>query len=141
MRERLNSDLVLFDPEIEKTLRDIRRQRKLAEEVTESTSTMADSTRPLCDFVLPTISRLQSGIKLPPIDANNFEIKPFTIFMFSQISFRGLSNEDPYAHVASFLEICETFKIDGATSDAVKLRCFPFTLKGRAKEWALSMPQ
>ena len=47
--------------------------------------------------------------------------------------FCGLANEDPNAHIASFLEICDTFKHNGVTNDAIRLRLFPFSLRDKAK--------
>ena len=32
-------------------------------------------------------------------------------------------------------------KINGVTDDAIKLRAFPFSLKGRAKQWLQSLPR
>jgi hypothetical protein len=41
---------------------------------------------------------------------------------------------DANAHLQHFLEICNTFTIQGVTQDAVHLRLFPFSLLGKAKQ-------
>jgi hypothetical protein len=58
----------------------------------------------------------------------------------TSIQFYGLPNDDPNAHIASFMESCDTFKHNGVTDDAIRLRLFPFSLRDRAKNWLNSMP-
>ncbi|XP_050233223.1 uncharacterized protein LOC126681711 [Mercurialis annua] len=67
-------------------------------------------------------------------------MKPALLGMLqSTVQFYGLANEDPNAHIADFLEICDTFKMNGFTDDAIWLRLFPFTLKNKAKAWLNSL--
>ena len=55
--------------------------------------------------------------------------------MIREMNFDGKIIDDPIQHVESFLDICDLFKIRGASSDAIKLRLFPFSLSGEAKTW------
>jgi len=53
--------------------------------------------------------------------------------------FRGLTNENPYQHVREFEDICGTMKHNQMMEEALKHRLFPFSLKGKAKTWLLSI--
>jgi hypothetical protein len=67
-----------------------------------------------------------------------FELKPALINMVQQSPFCGKASKDANAHIQHFLEICSTFTIRGVTQDAVRLRLFPFSLLGKAKQWLYS---
>ena len=49
--------------------------------------------------------------------------------------FCGKPNEDANAHLLNFLELCDTVVIRSVAADVIKLRLFPFSLMGRAKQW------
>ena len=98
--------------------------------------------RALRDYAVPSINGADSSIRTPPIAANNFEIKPAIIQMIqTSVQFGGLATDDPNAHITNFLEICDTFKHNGVSDDAIRLRLFPFSLRDKAKSWLNSLPQ
>jgi len=49
--------------------------------------------------------------------------------------FHGLPNQDPYAHLATYIEICNTIRLAGVPEDAIQLSLFSFSLSGEAKRW------
>ena len=159
------SELVEADPEIERTaLRNLRnRLRQREEEIDREREAAMDDNEQnprqqppgrvlqgnpvfqpmtMSDYARPDLRGTESSIVRPAVAANNFEIKPNIIQMVQQfVQFDGLQDEDPNAHLANFLEICDTFKINGVTTDAIRLRLFPFSLRARAKQWLNSLPR
>ncbi|GKU88763.1 hypothetical protein SLEP1_g2989 [Rubroshorea leprosula] len=95
----------------------------------------------LGSYATPFLEGIASSIRRLAIQANNFEIKLAIIQMIQQtVQFSGLPNENPYSHIASFLEICNTFKANGVSNDSVRLTLFPFSLCDKAKSWLQSFP-
>ena len=45
------------------------------------------------------------------------------------------AGEDPALHLNNFVELCDMEKYKEVDGDIVKLKLFPFSLRGRAKEW------
>ena len=91
------------------------------------------------EFALsPTI--VQTTIRRPPIQANNFELKSVTLQMLQNILFHRLPNENHNMHLTNFLEVCDTIKYNGVTEEALRLRLFSLSLGDRAKHWLTSQP-
>jgi len=96
--------------------------------------------RPLQEYTTPSLGALHRSIKRPTVAANNFEIKPATIQLIqNNVQFGGLAHEDPNDHIMNFEEMCDTFKQNGVSEDAIRLRLFPFSLNGKAKNWLNSL--
>ena len=93
---------------------------------------MAQKT--LRDYSAPSANQVPTG---PEVNTGgeNFEIKMGLITMVQASPFCGRANEDTSAHLQQFLELCSTFVIKGVSQDAIRLRLFPFSLLGRAKQW------
>ena len=96
---------------------------------------MAEDHRVLRDYVLPQVSGITSSIVSPAAEANNFELSPALISFVEREQFAGHTSENPNTHLRKFLAKCDTIKINGASSDAIRLRIFPFSLRDKASDW------
>jgi hypothetical protein len=67
-----------------------------------------------------------------------FEIKTSTIRMVQHSPFTD--KEDPSLHLQAFIQLCQTFNMDGVTQDQMRARLFPFSLLGKALQWFHSQP-
>jgi hypothetical protein len=65
-----------------------------------------------------------------------FEIKTSTIRMVQHSPFTG--KEDPNLHLQAFVQLCQTFNMDGVTQDQMRARLFPFSLLEKALQWFYS---
>ena len=72
-----------------------------------------------------------SIVRQPPIEANNFELKPALITMVQQHRFTRQPSEDLYEHLGRFLRMANTVKLNGVNLDVIKLQLFPFSLRDK----------
>ena len=83
--------------------------------------------------MLPKPRDPEEGIVLPTWDAEDCTIRPTLILMVAEKPFRGLSNENPYSHIRTFLDLISTVYYEGVSKDALYLRVFPFSLANKGK--------
>ena len=79
------------------------------------------------EFALPP-TVVQSTIRRPPIQGNNFELKGVTLQMLHNTQFHELPSENPNENLTSFIEVCDIVKYNGVTEEALRLRLFPLSL-------------
>jgi len=82
-----------------------------------------------------------NSIARPIVNATNMKMKPTLIHLVQSNQFNDLSHENPYTHLATFLEICNTVKIHQVPDEAIRLSLFPFSLARPAKSWLNSFPE
>jgi len=120
-RSQGSQALVPLDPEIEAAAR--RRSREVRRKK-RAEALMAEDNRVLRDYALPQASGVTSSIVSPTVEANNFELSSALISFVGREQFAGHPSENPNAHLRKFLAKYYTIKINGASSDAIRLWLF-----------------
>ena len=92
------------------------------------------------EFLRPIIQEDYFAVRQPPIEANNFELKPALITMVQQHPFTGHPSEDPNEHLGRFMRMANTMKLNGVRPDVIKLQLFPFSLRDLVATWFDSLP-
>ncbi|RDY03870.1 hypothetical protein CR513_12488, partial [Mucuna pruriens] len=65
--------------------------------------------------------------------ARPYELKSGLIHSLPK--FHGLVGKDPYKHLKEFHVVCSTMRPHGILEDYIKMKAFPFSLDGVAKDW------
>ncbi|KAK8690745.1 hypothetical protein V6N13_074272 [Hibiscus sabdariffa] len=151
-----------FDPEIERTQRNLKRRvRRLMEVNRNNGQQPADGrnqpaqaegaivppipqdnqqppVRTVRDYLAEDLEGLNPAVTMPEFEAEHFELKPVMFNMLNTLGqFGGSPTENARQHLKSFLEICNSFKIHGVSNDVLKLKLklFPYSLRDKAKAW------
>nr|GEY87817.1 reverse transcriptase domain-containing protein [Tanacetum cinerariifolium] len=84
------------------------------------------------------IEGYEDAIIVPPINANNFELKQTLINLVQSNQFTG--RQDPHNHLRFFNKVTSTFRHPEVPNTTIKLLLFPFSLKGEARTWLDKKP-
>ena len=141
-RRSLRSELLPIDNELERTLREQRRntlgrQPPPLLPPLKQKQEMALVNQTLRELAQPTTTDSPLCIVYPTLDTN-YELRSGTIHLLPH--FCGHSNEDPHKHLKEFQVVSATMKPNGVSDEQVKLRLFPFSLKDKAKDWLYELP-
>nr|GEX26094.1 hypothetical protein [Tanacetum cinerariifolium] len=93
---------------------------------------MADN-RTMAQMLQAPIEGYEDAIIVPPINANNFELKQTLINLVQSNQFTG--KQDPHNHLRFFNKVTSTFRHPEVSNTTVKLLLFPFSLEGEARTW------
>ena len=99
------------------------------------------ANKKLGEYATPNDDYLRAPITQPAVVAENYEIKPNLLNLIQQNQFSGSASEDAGMHLNTFTELCDMMRIKDVAPNAVKLRLFPFSLRGKTKEWLLALPR
>ncbi|KAH1061005.1 hypothetical protein GYH30_004476 [Glycine max] len=137
MHKSPTGNLVPLDLEIEVTLRRnrVERRRKLLQDRT--VASILEEEAQSSDFASsysPSSRESTTDLSEASVMAEEHQHR-VTLEDYSRNLFHGLPNEDPYTHLATYIEICNTIKIAGVLDDAIGLSLFSFSLAREAKKW------
>ncbi|GJX62170.1 reverse transcriptase domain-containing protein [Tanacetum coccineum] len=94
---------------------------------------MADN-RTMAQMLQAPIEGYEDAIVVPPINANNFELKQPLINLVQSNKFTEYI-KDPHNHLRFFNKVTSTFRHPEVPNTSVKLLLFPFSLDGEARDW------
>nr|GEU54504.1 reverse transcriptase domain-containing protein [Tanacetum cinerariifolium] len=93
---------------------------------------MADN-HTMAQMLQAPIEGYEDAIVVPPINANNFELKQTLINLFQSNQFTG--RQDPHNHLRFVNKVTSTFRHPEVPNTTIKLLIFPFSLEGEARIW------
>jgi len=83
------------------------------------------------DYSSRLVPQFFTSIARPEVEAHHINYPHSLIHLIQGNLFQGIPNENPYAHLATFIEICNTVKITGVPDEAIRLSLFSFSLAGK----------
>ncbi|GJU49321.1 reverse transcriptase domain-containing protein [Tanacetum coccineum] len=92
---------------------------------------MARQSNRAQDFTI-SIEGYKDAIVVPPINANNFELKQTLINLVQGNQFTG--KQDPHNHLQFFNKVTSTFRHPEVPNTSIKLLLFPFSLEGLLRQ-------
>ena len=152
MHRKSEAELLPLDTEIERTLKNLRKatctgDRSMDNQIgrLQTIPEEEEVERPrrpntMEEFWRPVIQEEYSAVRQPPIEANNFELKPTLITIVHQHQFTSHPSEDPNEHLGRFMRMENTVKLNRVRLDVIKLQLFPFSLRDVAATWFDSLP-
>ena len=128
----------VLDPEIEKTLRSVRRTARTLFPEQDEITTKENKRVTLESLTAPNLEQQTNVVKFPELPSGTrFELKTRVVQLLPKFS--GLATEDLIQHLDTFLEVCASMKPLDITDDQMRLRAFAFSLKDLARDWYHSL--
>nr|GEV26025.1 reverse transcriptase domain-containing protein [Tanacetum cinerariifolium] len=101
--------------------------------------TMADK-RTMAELLCAPTEGYAKAIVVPPILAEQFELKHSLINIMTSDQFFILEKDNPHDHIRWFNKITSAIKYKDVPNSAIKLMLFPFSLAGAACRWLKKEP-
>jgi len=71
------------------------------------------------DYSSSSVPQFFTSIAQPEVQAQTITYPPSLIQLIQNNLFHGLPNEDPYAHLTTYIEICNTILLAGVPEDEI----------------------
>nr|GEV00430.1 hypothetical protein [Tanacetum cinerariifolium] len=114
-----------------------RRRKQISNIVEPELRTMANNqvfdNRTMSRMLQAPIEGYEDAIVVPPINANNFELKQTLINLVQSNQFTG--RQDPHNNLRFFNKVTSTFRHPEVPNTTIKLLLFPFSFEGEARTW------
>ncbi|GJW26748.1 reverse transcriptase domain-containing protein [Tanacetum coccineum] len=110
-----------------------RRQQQITSVIVEGPEFPMADNRTMAQMLQAPIEGYEDAIVVPPINANNFELKQPLINLVQSNKFKG--RQDPHNHLRFFNKVTSTFRHPEVPNTSIKLLLFPFSLDGEARDW------
>nr|GFD22967.1 reverse transcriptase domain-containing protein [Tanacetum cinerariifolium] len=92
-----------------------------------------EDNRTMAQMLQAPIEGYEDAIVVPPINANNFELKQTLINLVQSNQFTG--RQDLHNHLRFFNKVTSTFRHPEVPNTTVKLLLFHLSLEGEARIW------
>ncbi|RDX92179.1 putative mitochondrial protein, partial [Mucuna pruriens] len=100
---------------------------------------MENHDRTLKELATPDVVYQPWCIQYPQLEpTQTYELKYGLIHLLPK--FHGLAREDPHKHLKEFHVVCSMMRPQGIPKDYIKMKAFPFSLDGAAKDWPYLQP-
>ena len=150
--------LLIFDPEIERTISRIRqaRHRLVLSEGRSEMSLEKETSPRSTDLVVSHAGNMAAArrVTIQEAGAPDFTMQPFQAHHLAVATdfeikaallnlmpkFHGLPAQEPIKHLRDFQAACSTVRRDGADETSILLKAFPFIPEGKAREWYYTQP-
>ncbi|GJS25216.1 reverse transcriptase domain-containing protein [Tanacetum coccineum] len=110
-----------------------RRQQQITTVIVEEPEIPMADNRTMAQMLQAPIEGYEDAIVVPPINANNFELKQPLINLVQSNKFTG--RQDPHNHLRFFNKVTSMFRHPEVPNTSIKLLLFPFSLDGEARDW------
>nr|GEU86656.1 hypothetical protein [Tanacetum cinerariifolium] len=137
MRTRSSSNLPIESPPNPSTSNPKRRNRRHSKQPFILEESAVDT---MAELLRAPNEGYAEAIVVPPILAEQFELKHNLINMMTSDQFFGLEKDTPHDHIRWFNKITSTIKYKDVPNSAIKLMLFPFSFAREAHRWLKKEP-
>ena len=92
------------------------------------------NSTPIIEYIYPSEASFRQPQCSDPILAEGYDLNKL-IPLVQDLAFSGKGDANPYTHLRELNHLCNTIHIKGLTDNTIRLKLFPYSLMGEAKQW------